>query len=96
MICIISNWYSFILFIYLIILFPVECEDNEKEEELDELYQEANMPIEEILLKYKNKIIKKSLDKSDIEDSGEEQPGSSKESEKEIVSDSNTTVNGML
>uniref|UniRef100_A0A2S2QNS0 protein-serine/threonine phosphatase n=1 Tax=Sipha flava TaxID=143950 RepID=A0A2S2QNS0_9HEMI len=54
------------------------------------------MPIEEILLKYKNKIIKKSLENNDIEESGEDLPGSSKESEKEKSSSSSTTVVDIL
>ncbi|KAL5240486.1 hypothetical protein ACI65C_007896 [Semiaphis heraclei] len=59
-----------------------ECADEEEEkEELTELYEEAKIPIEDVILKYKNKIIeidqnKKSCIIHEIED----EPSSSKES----------------
>lgn len=35
-----------------------EIEDEENREELNELYKEAKMPIEEIILKYKKRLLK--------------------------------------
>lgn len=49
-------------------------EEDEKDNELDELYEEAEMPIEDIILRYQNKIIAKKNDK----DKEKEKPGSSK------------------
>jgi len=54
-----------------------ECADEEEErEELNELYEEAKIPIEDILLKYKNKILENMEKKKENED----EPSSSKES----------------
>lgn len=66
----------------------VECEDNENEVELQQLCKEANMPIEDILSKYKDKIIQKSLELNETNNCGEELPGSSGGSQ---TSDSSTT-----
>ncbi|XP_022169006.1 probable protein phosphatase 2C 6 [Myzus persicae] len=59
-----------------------ECADEEEEkEELNELYEEAKMPIEDIILKYKNKIIEMDQNKEKrISRESEDEPSSSKES----------------
>lgn len=35
------------------------ADEEEEKEELNELYKEAKMPLEEIILKYKNKLLEK-------------------------------------
>ncbi|XP_060863959.1 probable protein phosphatase 2C 6 [Metopolophium dirhodum] len=60
-----------------------ECADEEEErEELTELYEEAKMPIEDIIMKYKNKILE-NIDQnkeSAISKESDGEPSSSKES----------------
>ncbi|XP_001943328.1 probable protein phosphatase 2C 6 [Acyrthosiphon pisum] len=60
-----------------------ECADEDDErEELSELYEEAKMPIEDIIMKYKNKILE-NMDQnkeSAISKESEDEPSSSKES----------------
>lgn len=51
-------------------------EEEEEREELTELYAEAKMPIEDIILKYKNKI----LENVDKNKESVDEPSSSKES----------------
>lgn len=62
------------IYFYFLDKEEVEVEED-KVEELNELYAEAKMPIEEIIMKYRNKLIQEigGIDKED-------QPGSSKES----------------
>ncbi|CAH1721614.1 unnamed protein product [Aphis gossypii] len=86
-----------------------ECADEEEErEELNELYEEAKMPIEDIILKYKNKIIenmdkKKEKEMKELEDAKEKETedaaitrndacGSSSSSSNITVTDDKTNV----
>ncbi|KAL4141709.1 hypothetical protein QTP88_004298 [Uroleucon formosanum] len=61
-----------------------ECvEEEEEREELTELYAEAKMPIEDIILKYKNKILENvDKNKESVDENKEsvDEPSSSKES----------------
>lgn len=52
------------------------ADEEEEREELNELYEEAKIPIEDILLKYKNTIIENMEKKKESEN----EPSSSKES----------------
>lgn len=52
----------------------LDDEEDEKEDELVGLYKEAEMPIEDIILKYQNKLLAKKNEKE------KDQAGSSKES----------------
>jgi len=58
------------------------ADEEEEKEELSELYEEAKMPIEDIIMKYKNKIIKniEHNKESAISKESEDKPTSSKES----------------
>lgn len=53
------QWYRFIFILttYLIIIYFLDDEPVEKEDELNELYHEASMPIEDLISKYKNKVL---------------------------------------
>lgn len=62
-------------------------EEEDKVEDLNELYEEAEMPLEDILMKYKNNIIEKINNAFHNDD----QPGSSKESSNSSSQNSEST-----